>query len=146
MTTQLARLGRVPTHMEIVWPALLALRSTGMSATISEHAAAFIEMFAIPEAVTSEPHGESGRTELEYRLAWARTALKRAGLIENSARGVWSVTEAGAQATDSTVRDAVVAQRNEDRIARSAPTSSRVDRDGDGEADTDWRDNLLRRR
>ena len=29
-------------------------------------------------------------TEIEYRLAWARTYLKKYGLIDNSSRGVWA--------------------------------------------------------
>lgn len=34
-------------------------------------------------------------TEIQYRLAWARTYLKGMGLLTNSERGVWSVTELG---------------------------------------------------
>ncbi|WP_446424724.1 restriction endonuclease, partial [Mailhella sp.] len=30
----------------------------------------------------------------EYRLAWARTYLRKAGIIENSARSVWSISPA----------------------------------------------------
>jgi restriction endonuclease Mrr len=33
---------------------------------------------------------------LSYYLAWARTYLKRGGALENSARGVWSLTDTGA--------------------------------------------------
>lgn len=38
---------------------------------------------------------EGYRTELGYRLAWARYYLKRAGLIESPRRGIWSLTELG---------------------------------------------------
>ena len=31
-------------------------------------------------------------TEIEYRLAWARTYLKKYGLVDNSS-GIWSLTE-----------------------------------------------------
>jgi restriction system protein len=34
-------------------------------------------------------------TGVQYRLAWARTYLKGMGLLTNSQRGVWSVTELG---------------------------------------------------
>jgi restriction system protein len=47
----------------------------------------------------AEPHGERG-TELQYRLAWARTYLKFFGLLDNTARGVWVLTEKG-QRVDS---------------------------------------------
>ena len=42
-------------------------------------------------------HKES-RTKLSYRLAWARTYLKNAGLLENSNRGVWVLTQKGDRA------------------------------------------------
>lgn len=34
-------------------------------------------------------------TKLSYRLAWARNYLKKAGLVEKSDRGVWSLTTKG---------------------------------------------------
>jgi restriction endonuclease Mrr len=40
-------------------------------------------------------HGDGPSTEIQYRLAWARTYLKGMGLLTNSQRGVWSVTELG---------------------------------------------------
>ena len=136
------RFGRVPTHMEIVWPALLALRETGMSATISEHVAKFIELFDVQDSVAAQPHGTTGRSELEYRLAWARTGLKRAGFLENSSRGVWSVTEAGAEANEASVKLAVIAQRQQD--AEWHVGSPENDADNDGVDDEDWQDRLLR--
>ena len=30
---------------------------------------------------------------MEYRLAWARTYLKKYGLIDNSSRGVWALID-----------------------------------------------------
>jgi restriction system protein len=42
----------------------------------------------------SEIH-RGNRTKLSYRLAWARNYLKRAGLLDNSARGVWALTAKG---------------------------------------------------
>jgi len=38
---------------------------------------------------------EGYRTELGYRLAWARFYLKKAGLIESPKRGIWSLTALG---------------------------------------------------
>ena len=32
-------------------------------------------------------------TEIEYRVAWARTYLKKYGLLDNSSRGIWSLTK-----------------------------------------------------
>jgi restriction system protein len=35
------------------------------------------------------------KDEIAYRLAWARTALKTQGLLTNSSKGVWTLTDAG---------------------------------------------------
>lgn len=49
----------------------------------------------MPESVVSQLHDaeKSTQTEIGYRLAWARTYLKKFGLLENSSRGVWALTE-----------------------------------------------------
>lgn len=40
------------------------------------------------------PHGEDGSlTEIDYRLYWSRTYLKKYGLLENSSRGVWALSK-----------------------------------------------------
>ena len=54
-----------------------------------------IENLRPPTDVVERPHGRGRRTELEYRLAWTRTYLKKFGLITNSQRGVWSLTPDG---------------------------------------------------
>ena len=41
--------------------------------------------------------GRVDQTEVEYRLAWSRTYLKKYGLLENSTRGVWALTPAGSR-------------------------------------------------
>lgn len=40
-------------------------------------------------------HKDGPGTEIAYRLAWARTYLKGMGLLTNSARGVWTLTDEG---------------------------------------------------
>jgi len=37
-------------------------------------------------------HGDGPRTKIEYRLAWSRTYLKQYGLLENSSRGIWTIS------------------------------------------------------
>ena len=48
----------------------------------------------LPEEITRQLH-ESGQTNVEWELGWARTILKRCGLIDNPQRGAWELTEAG---------------------------------------------------
>lgn len=133
-------LDRVPTYDELNWPALVALRALGGSASISEHLSEVITRNRVPEDVASQPHGETGRTELEYRLAWARTALRRCGFIENSSRGIWSVTEAGEAVDEEAVRQAIIRLRSEDIQKRSDTPSSSV---GAFDEPLEWTDELL---
>lgn len=74
-------------------PVLQALRDLGGSGRIDEIADRVITIMNIPEPIASTLHDEesSNQTEIEYRLAWARTDLKNYGMIEKSGRGVWSI-------------------------------------------------------
>jgi restriction system protein len=49
----------------------------------------------LPEQILAIPHKTGTRSQFQYELAWVRTYLKKAALAENSARGVWSLTDAG---------------------------------------------------
>lgn len=85
----------VPQYQDLLWPAITVLRSLGGSATIDELLDGVIQQ----EGYTAEQqgilHGDGPRTEISYRLAWARTYLKGMGLADNSRRGIWSLTEDG---------------------------------------------------
>ena len=87
--------GAMPTHDELFNPTLKALRKLGGSASIEELTKAVIEELKASAEVIQRPHGRGSTTELEYRLAWARTYLKKYGLLDNSERGVWSLTPKG---------------------------------------------------
>ena len=84
-----------PTFDKMIWPTLQALREAGGSATNQELLDRVVQIMRISEEVQSILHGEGPTTEVDYRLAWARTYLKNAGAIENSKRAVWSITAAG---------------------------------------------------
>jgi restriction system protein len=133
---------RVPTFDELNWPALVALRALGGSASISEHLSELVRREEVLEQVSAIPHGDTGRTELEYRLAWARTTLKRAGYLENSSRGVWSVTDAGEAVVELELKSAIALIRAADVQKRQVP-SERPPYSADQQAPTDWRDELL---
>jgi restriction system protein len=141
----------MPIYHELLWPTLEAVSELGGSATISELNERVIERMGFDEAQQSLLHADGPQTELEYRLAWARTNLKWIGLLENSARGVWSLTESGRSATPDGVlaldkeRRALAAIERRERLAEVE-----IDADGDGSADDDvaehsWKELLLRR-
>ena len=115
----------VPTHLELLNPVLKALHKLGGSSSIGELAEQVIEDLQPTDEVVQQPHGNGRRTELEYRLAWARTYLKKYGLITNSARGVWSLTSQGANV------DAVDPQevRRQVRLPAESPSGPADDTD-----------------
>jgi restriction system protein len=78
-------------------PLLKALKELGGSGTNEEINLKVAQSLKIPQNQLEILHspGKGTMTELEYRLMWTRTYLKSYGLIENSERGVWSLTSEG---------------------------------------------------
>lgn len=83
----------LPKFYELLNPLLNALHALGGSGSIQELYDKVVELEQVPETLLSQPHNQdSDQSEVAYRLAWARTYLKKFGLLENSERGVWSLT------------------------------------------------------
>jgi len=84
----------LPTFDELIVPTVAALKALGGSGTIEEINEQVYTIAKISEDVLKIPHDENGLTsEVDYRLAWSRTYLKKYGLIDNSSRGVWALTQ-----------------------------------------------------
>jgi len=120
----------IPTYDSMMNPLLQALRELGGSGTIQEIDNRVIEILNLSDEQLSVVHDpeRSQQTEVEYRLAWTRTYLRKYGLLENSGRGVWALTKSGAE-TDR-VDPAVVKRqvKEADRASgRSATSPSRAD-------------------
>src|SRR5271155_4168934 len=86
----------VPKYDELFEPLLKAMRQLGGSASVPEQEDAVAAILKLTEKEVSEIH-RGNRTKLNYRLAWARNYLKRFGLVENSTRGIWSLTPNGSK-------------------------------------------------
>ena len=84
---------QIPKYHELMNLLLEALRELGGSGSIDEIAQKVAELSDLPEDVLNIPHNpeKSSQTEIEYRLAWARTYLKKYGILDNSERGVWLI-------------------------------------------------------
>ncbi len=85
----------IPTFDELMWPTLRAIKELGGSGSNEEIVDRIAVIENYPVSLLNEPHKTGNITKLEYRAAWARTYLKFTGSIENSARGVWSITKFG---------------------------------------------------
>jgi restriction system protein len=70
------------------------MHALGSSGSIEEIYDKVVEIEQIPEEILSQLHDpdKSNQTEVGYRLAWARTYLKKYGVLENSSRGIWSLS------------------------------------------------------
>src|SRR5947207_5701016 len=88
-----------PTFDALMWPTIEALKAMGGSGTNEELLAKVIEVANIPPDVQAIQHTDHRQTKINYNLAWAKTYLKKAGAIDNSSRGVWSLTKAGESLT-----------------------------------------------
>ena len=134
---------RVRTFDQLNYPSLQALRELGGSGTIVEHLDKLIETHNFSDEVLNRPHKNSSQSELEYRLAWLRTWLKRGGLIENSARGVWSATPAGETLGVEGVQRVIAALRKQDSETRKRTADIDIHISDVSEEEQDWRELLL---
>jgi len=86
--------GGLPTYDQMMNPLIKALRELGGSGSVEETYEEVIKILKLPDEVVEIPHGNKPGTQSEvaYRLAWTRTYLKKYGILENSLRGVWSLS------------------------------------------------------
>lgn len=136
-----------------------ALRRLGGSGSIQEIDETVIEMEGLGEAEQSIAMPNNGqRLKVNYYLSWARTYLRRGGAVENSARGIWAITEAGTAIHDrgsvAAIVEAVQAEEREKarqkrkakEAAEEAPGGADVviaEMDAGPAGEEDWKTSLL---
>ena len=125
----------VPPYDELMAPTVAALNALGGSATIEEIYHKVIGILNAPDEMLEVKHTSTGQSELEYRLAWSRTYLKKFGLLQNSARGVWALTKS----VDTNVLDSreIVTFVRSQRIASKQPGISETEGKGASETEVD---------
>jgi len=102
----------------------MALKARGGSATIEELEQDVSEELHLSDEILAVPHGDSARSQFQYELAWVRTYLKKVGAVENSERGVWSLTPVGAAMSESELRDVPRRVRAETRRVKQTAEGS----------------------
>ncbi|MCB0738841.1 MAG: restriction endonuclease [Bacteroidetes bacterium] len=107
----------LPSFDALMNPLFKALIALGGSGSIDEIYEKVIEIEKISEEITSILHNpeKSNQTELGYRLAWARTYLKKFGYLENSSRGVWTLTQLAKEQKDIDSQTVVKTVREMDK-------------------------------
>jgi len=136
----------VPSYDKLMIPVLNALIDLGGSGTIEEINEKVYELENFSEEILQVPHKEDGsQSELDYRLAWARTYLKKFGLLENSARGVWNLTESEIDTkqinTDEIVRHGK--SNNKKSNKKSQDETSTIEIEKEVEESLEWKEQLL---
>lgn len=138
----------MPTHLDLLNPTLRALEALGGSASLQELNQRVIQDLNLPDETTGQIHGNGPMSEVEYRLAWSRTYLKRFGLLDNPIRGVWSLvsTKPRGLEVDPAEVQRTVAQRTrrESLVTRVTLSKEQVlpEEEDNGETAT-WRERLI---
>ena len=137
----------MPTRDDLLWPTLKVLENNGGSASIHELCEHIAQYLSLSEEILNVPHKNGPRSEVDYRAAWARTYLKYIGAIDNTSRGVWTITSTGKAIQDeSKLNDLVAEERANRHQERRKKTYVNVD-EGDDKDDLienqDWEDSLL---
>lgn len=130
------------TVTDLIAPLLEALESLGGSASNEEIEDRTAQIMNLDDEARASLHQGGPMTKFAYRAAWTRSWLKNAGLLENSARGVWSLTSAGKnwRATDPVALVTAVRAANRKKAKATVAEDETIE---DGPSSDDWRQQLL---
>ncbi|MBK7722603.1 MAG: restriction endonuclease [Austwickia sp.] len=133
----------IPQYHQLLWPTLVAMRDLDGSGSIEEIVGEVMRRENFTEQQQERLHKDGPSSEIEYRLAWARTYLKGMGLADNSQRGIWSLTDAGRVAVEpelEPLRQEYI-QRTRQRRRSDEPANQPDDAEELGELT--WQETLL---
>jgi len=141
----------IPTYNELLWPTLIAVRELGHTAKLDEIDERVIEAQGFTEDQMSVLHKNGPRSEIEYRLAWARTYLKGMEALVNPARGTWETTSLGKELTEGEIeprwRDYLAQlaekRKKKKKAAQEAGADPDLAAEDANEETDDWREELL---
>jgi restriction system protein len=145
----------VPRYDELFDAVLSALRSLGGSATNTELDDRVAADLGLTDDDLAVSNGK-GRGQFSYNLAWTKSYLKAVDLVQNSRRGVWSLTELGRRTgkVDTADIKRKVRRDHADRrrsgrggvpAPESQPGIERTEPELEIEAAEAWRDRLMDR-
>ncbi len=90
----------VPTYDKLVYPTIQALIALGGSGSNEEILDKVIQLGRYPHDIEEVLNSRGTMSLIAYRLAWARTYLKKVDGLENSQRGIWTLTSTGKSMTE----------------------------------------------
>ena len=118
---------RVPRYTQLIEPTFQALKELGGSGKNDEILDQIIADLNITDDIADIQHkGRTNKSELSYQADWARTYLRIYGIIENSARSVWSIKPdfvSVAHLDEKAIVDAVTKETRERRTEKKKQPS-----------------------
>ncbi len=119
----------VPTFDSMLLPTIQALQILGGSGTTEEILEKVVQILNVPDKVLEILHGSTSQTEIEYRLAWSRTYLKKYGLLQNSSRGVWSLVSTSIDLDNLQAKEIVKVVKNtsKNKTTQSDPSQETIE-------------------
>ncbi|MGH9171675.1 MAG: winged helix-turn-helix domain-containing protein [Acidimicrobiales bacterium] len=141
----------IPPYNEFMWPVLDALKALGGSATVQEMYEWVVADKAFTEDQQAVLRKDGKLTLISDRLHWARSYLKKIDVVENSSRGVWTITEKGRNITPAQIERELKVKRASElqskraEIAVGSAELERATKSDDPEIASTWREELLAR-
>lgn len=77
----------------LIEPTFQILKESEEGLEIKEIEEKLIEKMQISQEVLAQKHKDSKQSEFAYRAGWARTYLKKYGVIQNPERGFWKIND-----------------------------------------------------
>jgi restriction system protein len=137
----------VPTYDKLIYATVKALIALGGSGSNEEIAQKVVELEKFPNDITEVMSKDGGLCLLDYRLGWARSYLKKVGSLDNSNRGIWTLTDKGrgmsaedCKAVPSQVRKEYAESRKNSKFATNDENEIATDFE---EQEFDWKEQLL---
>ena len=140
----------VPSVQELIVVSVEALKRLGGSGSNEEIDDEVAGLLKLPDEILEISHSETRNdTRFGYRMRWARTYLKKVGAVDNTQRGLWTLTEKGRQMTSAELQEVrkVVAEmgRRKRKEERTEEPASDGDEDTEeAEEELGWKERLLR--
>lgn len=137
----------VPTYDELVYPTIQALISLGGSGSNEEILAKVIELGKYPDGIEEVRNSRGTMSLIAYRLAWARSYLKKVSELDNSQRGIWTLTNTGKGMTEEDCKKIPTSVRKAYTESRKSQKILSEDNEGEELADelnVHWKERLLR--
>jgi len=125
-----------------IGPVIAALRELGGSGRPDEVRAAIARALKISEAEQSEPLPSGVQTRFENQVHWARFYLVKAGYIDSSQRGVWTLTDRGRQLGEISDADIAAIVQEVNSQTRTAAADAAPSPAGVASVDGDYREEL----